>query len=263
MIKQYSLKPSSLGMDCHQDMVEDEEGQYILASDYSALAAELAAATAENDRNLKSVGWTRIVALEDRVKELEAALTQITKVGPLGVDTYPECYRRIQKIAGTALDRPINPTAQHASECPKLYGGECDCNPTSFCQRAGDYLQAAEDRELSEYETPLPTLAELEKEAKTMAVSKDITCPYCGNFHHPKNPCLQGGYSAINKAWTPIKTNAELEREAFEYWYNKELCKPAFLSSFDTEPNGKNASIAWRAWKAAAQYVYTNTNIKQ
>ena len=26
--------------------------------------------------------------------------------------------------------RPANPTAQHASECPKLYGGECDCNAT-------------------------------------------------------------------------------------------------------------------------------------
>jgi hypothetical protein len=37
--------------------------------------------------------------LTARVEGLEAAMKEITRIGPLGIDTYPECYRRIQAIA--------------------------------------------------------------------------------------------------------------------------------------------------------------------
>jgi hypothetical protein len=38
---------------------------------------------------------------------LREALVNITHVGPLGVDTYPACYRKIQDYARAALeDKP-------------------------------------------------------------------------------------------------------------------------------------------------------------
>jgi hypothetical protein len=43
------------------------------------------------------------LAHQARADRLTIALTRITNIGPLGVDTYPECYRRIQEIADVAL----------------------------------------------------------------------------------------------------------------------------------------------------------------
>ena len=41
--------------------------------------------------------------VRERIAQLEGALTEIKHIGPLGVDTYPECYRRIQIVARAAL----------------------------------------------------------------------------------------------------------------------------------------------------------------
>ena len=38
-----------------------------------------------------------------------AALDRIVHIGPLGVDTYPEVYRRMREIALAALGREENP----------------------------------------------------------------------------------------------------------------------------------------------------------
>ena len=41
--------------------------------------------------------------LRARIAQLEAVLREITRIGPLGVGTYPECYRLIQIAARAAL----------------------------------------------------------------------------------------------------------------------------------------------------------------
>jgi len=48
-----------------------------------------------------------------RIAEMEVALRQIRGIAPLGIDTYAECYHRIQRIAGDALG--IVPVASQAS----------------------------------------------------------------------------------------------------------------------------------------------------
>ena len=45
----------------------------------------------------------RIKALEQERDRLREALTHITHIGPLGVDTYPHCYKLIQECASAAL----------------------------------------------------------------------------------------------------------------------------------------------------------------
>ena len=47
----------------------------------------------------------RLLAAEARIAELEAALSEITKIGPCGVPTYPAVYGRIQEIARAALSK--------------------------------------------------------------------------------------------------------------------------------------------------------------
>ena len=44
-----------------------------------------------------------VYVLASDCNRLEVALRQIRGIAPLGIDTYRECYRRIQQIAGEAL----------------------------------------------------------------------------------------------------------------------------------------------------------------
>ena len=46
-----------------------------------------------------------IEAERAQVETLREALTNVTRIGPLGVDTYRECYRLIQKCAEDALTK--------------------------------------------------------------------------------------------------------------------------------------------------------------
>ena len=60
---------------------------------------------ATEDRPTYNENWKDMVlssdydALKARLAIAERALREITRIGPLGVDTYPECYRLIQEIA--------------------------------------------------------------------------------------------------------------------------------------------------------------------
>ncbi|MDE1919018.1 MAG: hypothetical protein KGH96_23470, partial [Sphingomonadales bacterium] len=77
--------------------------------------------------------------LEGQRDRLRAALARITHIGPLGVDTYPECYRRMRAIAEEALSG--EPASAHetserchfrafgrfACELPKGHAGDHTC----------------------------------------------------------------------------------------------------------------------------------------
>jgi hypothetical protein len=79
-------------------------GVFVTASDYDALEAELALSKSHMIAPSTLEGlFDRIHVAETRIRDLEVALEGIARIAPLGVDTYPECYRRIQKIAGAAL----------------------------------------------------------------------------------------------------------------------------------------------------------------
>jgi hypothetical protein len=56
--------------------------------------------------------------------------TELRKRAGLSADTPPHLRGPIIQAHADTNGVPVHPTAQHASECPLLYGGECDCNPT-------------------------------------------------------------------------------------------------------------------------------------
>jgi hypothetical protein len=69
------------------------DGEYVSFADHNIEVARLKSAlTAERTRR----------------EALEAALLHITHIGPLGVNTYPECYRLIQLTAEAALAAPTD-----------------------------------------------------------------------------------------------------------------------------------------------------------
>ena len=86
------------------------DSQRISVSHYTAslereAAAEIERLTRERDEwKAEAVEWEssdrQRMAERDR---LRAALDRIKRIGPLGVDTYPECYRRMHAIAEEAL----------------------------------------------------------------------------------------------------------------------------------------------------------------
>ena len=70
----------------------------------TALTAKSAMLTAERD-----LFFDQHAPLAAENERLRAALTHITCIGPLGVDTYPECYGLIQKCAVAALAKDPTP----------------------------------------------------------------------------------------------------------------------------------------------------------
>lgn len=61
---------------------------------------------ADDVRSITSLFQAAWRDTENRAAERDRALTAlraIQRIGPLGVDTYPECYRRIQALVGDAL----------------------------------------------------------------------------------------------------------------------------------------------------------------
>jgi len=96
-MKRYTLMNGEL-QDITHDMYTKFQGnkEIVLASDYDAVAAELAAL--KDEKPWDDLGAKQVEVLGKRIAALEAALRDIT-----GIDPYPECYRLIQKIARAAL----------------------------------------------------------------------------------------------------------------------------------------------------------------
>lgn len=85
--------------------------------EHQNLAAQLVEANAKQDAWYKAEAEWNAKQMA-RIRDLEAALVHITHIGPLGVDTYPECYRLIQLTAEAALSgaRTAKATSQADGE---------------------------------------------------------------------------------------------------------------------------------------------------
>jgi predicted nucleic acid-binding protein len=79
---------------------------------YNPNAAQYLSDAKTTTSNLRSEALRLHNLLRDVIIERDnfrAALDRIVHIGPLGVDTYPEVYRRMREIALAALGREENP----------------------------------------------------------------------------------------------------------------------------------------------------------